>query len=128
MNSSNQRSRVLALQTILTILIVTQTFSAHPLPLQDRKPQFPARTGHVNDFAAVLDASTKQRIENTLGNLQQRAGIEVVVAIIKTAGDQDIFDYSQQLTDDWDVGAKNSKQKSLLLVIAADTGKFFTQS
>ena len=128
MKFSNQTTRALALLTILTILFVTQTFPAHALLLQDRKPQFPARTGHVNDFAAVLDASTKQRIENRLRNLQQRAGIDFVIAIIKTAGDQDIFDYSQQLTDDWDVGSKNSKQKSLLLVIAADTGKFFTQS
>src|SRR5438309_1971523 len=128
MNFSNQTSRALALVTILTILIVTQTFPAQAFQLQDRKPQFPARTGHVNDFAGVLDASTKQRIENTLGNLQQRAGIDFVIAIIKTAGDQDVFDYSQLLTDDWDVGSKNSKQKSLLLVIAADTGKFFTQS
>ena len=90
MNFSNQTGRTLALSTILTILIVTQTFPAHALLLQDRKPQFPARTAHVNDFAAVLDASTKQRIENTLGNLQQRAGIEFVIAIIKTAGDQDV--------------------------------------
>src|SRR6266516_4958653 len=128
MKYSNQTTRALALLIILTILFVTQTFPAHALLLQDRKPQFPARTGHVNDFAAVLDASTKQRIENTLRNLQQRAGIEFVIAIIKTAGVQDVFDYSQQLTDDWNVGSKNSKQKSLLLVIATDTGKFFTQS
>ena len=127
MNFSNQTSRALALLAILTILIVTQTFPAHALSLQDKKPQFPARTGHVNDFAAVLDASTKERIENTLRNLQERSGIEFVIAVIKTAGDQDVFDYSLQLADDWDVGSKTSKQKSLLLVIAADTGKFFTQ-
>ena len=128
MKFSNPTKCTLALRTILTILIVTQTFPAHALLLQNRKPQFPARTGYVNDFAAVLDASTKQRIENTLGNLQQRARIEFVIAIVKTAGDQDVFDYSLQLADDWDAGSKNSRHKSLLLVIAADTGKFFTQS
>ena len=108
--------------------LVCHPISVRAFQLQDRKPQFPARTGYVNDLVAVLDASTKQRIENTLGNLQQRAGIEFVIAIIKTAGDQDVFDYSLQLADGWDVGSKNSRQKSLLLVIAADTGKFFTQS
>ncbi|MEP6708228.1 MAG: TPM domain-containing protein, partial [Pyrinomonadaceae bacterium] len=127
MNFSNQTSRALALLTILTILIVSP-FPARAFQSQDRKPQFPARTAQVNDFAAVLDASTKQRTENTLQNVRDRTGIEFVVAIIKTAADQDVFDYSLQLADDWDVGSKTSKQKSLLLVIAADTGKFFTQA
>jgi len=127
MNYLNQKIRALALLGIMTTLIVGQTFPVRAVYSQDKKPQFPSRTGHVNDFAAVLDTATKQRIENTLLNLRQRTGLQFVIATIRSAGDQDIFDYSQQMADDWDVGASASKQKSLLLVIAADTGKFFTQ-
>jgi len=86
------------------------------------------RTGLVNDFAAVLDGATKQRLENTLRNLQERSGVELVVTIVKSTGDLDVADYSQQLATDWKVGSGAGKQKSLLLVIAADNGKSFVQS
>ncbi|MEO8435769.1 MAG: TPM domain-containing protein, partial [Pyrinomonadaceae bacterium] len=128
MNYSKQMIRALALVGLMTTLIVGQTFTVQSAFLQDKKPQFPSRAGHVNDFAAVLDAGTKQRVENTLLNLEQRSGVKLVVATIRSAGDQDIFDYSMQMAEDWNIGASGSKQKSLLLVIAADTGKFFTQA
>ena len=128
MDYLKQMIRVLMLLGLLTALSVGQTFAVYSAFPQDRKPQFPTRTGHVNDFAAVLNAGNRQRIENTLLNLEQRSGVQLVVATIKSAGDQDIFDYSMQMAEDWNIGAGTSKQKSLLLVIAADTGKFFTQA
>ena len=54
----------------------------------------PSPTGHVNDYAGVIDAATKQRLETVLENLKQRANIEVAVVTVKTTGDKDIFDYS----------------------------------
>src|SRR5687768_4339121 len=128
MNYSKQMIRALGLVGLMTTLIVGQTFTGRSLPSQDRKPQFPSRAGHVNDFAGVLDPRTKQRVENTLLNLEQRSGVQMVVATIKSAGDQDIFDYSIQMAEDWNIGSSGSKQKSLLLVIAADTGRFFTHA
>ena len=112
----------------MTALVVGQVFLLPTVFSREQKPRFPSQTGQVNDFAGVLDNATKQRIENTLLNLRQRAGFEFVVATVKSAGDQDIFDYSQQMAEDWDLGASASKRKSLLLVIAADTGKFFTHA
>src|SRR3989442_1314428 len=52
---------------------------------------------HVNDFGGVIDAATTQQLESALINLKQRTGIEFVIAIIKTAGDQDLYGYSIQV-------------------------------
>jgi uncharacterized membrane protein YgcG/Flp pilus assembly protein TadD len=92
---------------------------------QDRT-QLPARTGYVNDFAGVLDEQTKQRLGAILENVKQRNGIELDLVTVQTTGGQDIFDYSRQLANDWDIGARNSK-KSLLLVVSVSEKTVFTQ-
>ncbi|HKR60266.1 MAG TPA: TPM domain-containing protein, partial [Pyrinomonadaceae bacterium] len=91
------------------------------------KGQLPARLGFVNDFAGVLDDATKQRLEVMLENLKQRSGIEFGIATIQTTGPRDIFDVSREFATEWNLGARNSKQKSLLLVIAVNEKTAFTQ-
>jgi tetratricopeptide (TPR) repeat protein len=89
--------------------------------------QLPKPSGHVNDFADVLDSQTRSRLEHILENLQQRAGLEFTIAIVKSVGTQDLYDYSLAVANDWNLGAPASPGKSLLLVMAADNGKFFSQ-
>ncbi len=91
------------------------------------KLQLPARSGFVNDFAGVVDDATRQRLEVTLTNLKQRSGIEFGIATIQTTGARDIFDVSRELASDWNLGARNSKNKSLLLVLAVNEKTAFTQ-
>jgi uncharacterized membrane protein YgcG/tetratricopeptide (TPR) repeat protein len=89
--------------------------------------RLPKRAGHINDFAEVLDAATKQRLETVLDNLKQKTGVDFVVATVKTTGGEDLYDYSLRVAGDWNVGAPSSADKSLLIVIAEDNGKFFSQ-
>lgn len=88
--------------------------------------KLPSRVSHINDFAGVVDARTRQRLETILENLQQRTGVQVDVATVQTAG-IDIFQYSQQLSRDWDVGARSTTRKSFLLVVSIDDKKAHTQ-
>src|SRR6266478_8543723 len=95
-------------------------------PLAQTK-QLPAPTVHVNDFAGVLDAKTKDRIESLLENLKQRSQIDFYVATVESTGSQDIFDFSRQLARDWNIGNRTGGAKSLLLVISAGEKTSFTQ-
>jgi uncharacterized membrane protein YgcG/tetratricopeptide (TPR) repeat protein len=90
--------------------------------------QLPKPTGHVNDLADALDSASKQRLETVLEKLKEKIGIQFVVVVIKSAGTQDLYDYSLRVANDWNVGAPATKDKSILLLVAADTGKFFTQT
>ncbi len=96
-------------------------------PRAQEKTQLPARISYVNDFAGVVDEKTKQRLEVILENVKQRTGIELDIATVETTGSQDIFDYSRQLAVHWDVGARNSTRKSLLLVLSVNEKAVFTQ-
>ena len=87
----------------------------------------PAPTGHVNDFAGVVNEQTRQQLENILANLKLKTGIEFDIATIQSTGGLDISDFSLQLARDWNVGARASAQKSLLLVLAVDEKTSFTR-
>jgi uncharacterized membrane protein YgcG/tetratricopeptide (TPR) repeat protein len=106
----------------LSAVVVTGKVAA-----QDPPSQLPKPAGHINDLAEVLDPATRQRLETVLENLKQKIGVRVVVATIKTVGSQDLYDYSLRVANEWNVGAPASKDKSVLVLIAADTGKFFSQ-
>lgn len=96
-------------------------------PRAQEKPQLPARASYVNDFAGIVDDKTEQRLEGILENLKQKVGIEFDLVTIQTTGSQDIFDFSRRLAISWDVGARNSARKSLLLVVSANEKSVFTQ-
>jgi uncharacterized membrane protein YgcG/tetratricopeptide (TPR) repeat protein len=90
-------------------------------------PQLPQRTGHINDFAHVIDDATRQQLENTLENLKQKTGIQFDLATVETTNGQDIFDFSQQLAQEWKIVGRGSNSKSLLLVLSVNEKTSFTQ-
>lgn len=89
--------------------------------------QFAKQTGRVNDLGAVLDATTGPRLAQVLEKLEQRTGIDFVIATVKSTGAEDLYNFSLRMAKDWSVGVPTSQQKSILLVIAADNGKFLAQ-
>ena len=87
----------------------------------------PAPSGHVNDFAGVVNEQTRQQLENILANLKLKTGIEFDIATVQSTGGQDISEFSLQLAQDWNVGARASAKKSLLLVLAVNEKTSFTR-
>lgn len=95
--------------------------------LAQTQKQLPAPTGHVNDFAGVVDEKTRQQLENILANLKLKTGIEFDIATVESTAGQDIFDFSRQLAKEWNIGARTSVKKSLLLVVSVNDKASFTQ-
>ena len=87
----------------------------------------PAPSGHVNDFAGVVNEQTRQQLENILANLKLKTGIELDIATVESTGGQDISEFSLQLARDWNIGARASTKKSLLLVLAVAEKTSFTR-
>lgn len=81
----------------------------------------------VVDYANVIDTATEQRLNNILMNLSEnkQANVEMGVVTVRTTGGQDIFDYSLAIMRGWGIGS--SEKGGLLLVVAVDDRKYFTQ-
>lgn len=108
-------------------LVLAAASLAQLLTSASAQDKLPAPTANVNDFAEVIDPATKQRLDTVLQNLKTKTDVDLVIAVVKTAGGEDMYDYSLRIANDWKIGARTSPRKTLLMVIAADTGQLFTQ-
>ena len=110
-------------------LISLQAFSQAASPFSINESPLSAPTDPVNDFAGVLDENTKQTLNRRIKDFKAKTNPQVVlaVAIVKTTGDRDIFDYSLAVARGWKIGTKDDDNPSALLFIAIDDRKYFTQ-
>ena len=100
--------------------VKAQTTPPSPVPL-------PVPFNPIVDNAHVIDAQTRQRLEQIFRDLKERGNIEYAVLTVDTTGDQDIFDYSLAVARGWGIGSKEGEQAAFLLVVAIQDRKYFTQ-
>lgn len=123
----------LYLRTLTAVLVVFAAalggFAQDSTSWSQNVSPLPAPTGMVNDFAGVIDESTKQQIETRLRDFKAKTNppIEIAVAVVRTTGDRPIFDYSLAVARGWGIGAKQDDNPSALLFVAIDDRKYFTQ-
>ena len=114
---------------MINLIAAVYAFSQSATPWPAGTSPLPAPTGHVNDYAGVMDAATKQQIETRLREFKARTDpqVEIAVAVVKTTGGRDIFDYSLGVARGWGIGSKESDNPGALLLVAIDDRKYFTQ-
>ncbi|HJT25945.1 MAG TPA: TPM domain-containing protein [Pyrinomonadaceae bacterium] len=112
---------------LLTVIPAVGLFfliSANPFAQSN---QLPAPSSHLSDFAGVIDADTKTRLESLLQGLKEKSKIDLYVAVVESTGAQEIAPFSQQLARDWNIGVKTGRTKTLLLVVSTASKSSFTQ-
>jgi uncharacterized protein len=77
---------------------------------------FPALTGRVVDQAGVLSAVTKADLEGKLASLEDKSGIQLVVATVASLDGQEIEPYANDLFRFWKLGEAKKNNGALLLV------------
>ncbi len=117
-----------ALTTLLLVIFASlAAYSQESQPWSANTSPLPEPTGFVNDYAGVIDAGVKQQLETKLKNLKDATNVEIAVAVVKTTGDRQIFDYSLAVARGWKIGTKDDDNPSALLFVAIDDRKYFTQ-
>lgn len=102
----------------LTGLSALAQETVSPLP----KPSAP-----VTDNANVIEDETEQHLNARLKQLQAQQKIEIAVVTVSTTNGQDIFDYSLAVARGWGIGSKEDDNPSLLLLVAINDRKYYTQ-
>lgn len=80
---------------------------------------FPALTGRVVDEAQVLDAGTRQELDQILAQHEQGTGEQIVVVTLRDLRGQQIEEYGYQLGRQWGIGQKGKDNGALLIVAPA---------
>jgi uncharacterized protein len=81
---------------------------------------FPALTGRVVDQAGVMSAESRSDIEAKSKQLEDKSGIQLVVATVKSLQGNDIETYANQLFRFWKLGEAKKNNGVLLLVAPAE--------
>lgn len=84
-------------------------------------------TTHISDPTGIIDQKMREQLEGLLTNLKDKTKVQLYVAVVEGTNGQALAEFSQRLANEWNVGAKNSRSKSLLLVISAESKSSFTQ-
>lgn len=96
---------------------------AQPTPrpnlCKGQQSPLPAPADYVSDFAKVIDAATKRRLEARLDELKRSTGVEFAVVTVETTGGRDIFDYSLDVACGWGVGPAEGQPGGGVLLLAA---------
>jgi len=89
---------------------------------------YPARTdAYVNDYAGVLDSSSKQTIRDLFQQLKNDTGVEAVVVTVNSirdysTGDSTIESFATNLFNSWGIGSWQEDNGILILVAVQDRG------
>lgn len=81
---------------------------------------FPPLTGRVVDQANVMTAQSRSDIESKLKALEDKSGIQLVVATVKSLQGSDIESYANELFRFWKIGQAQKNNGVLLLVAPAE--------
>ena len=78
---------------------------------------FPVLTGRVVDEANVLSAATRDALSSKLAELENKSGIQLVVATVNSLQGEEIEPYANELFRTWKLGEK-AKSNGVLLLVA----------
>lgn len=113
------------MKSILTFILAT--FLLFPLQAQEKvytvdnlpKVHLQNKMQYVCNPAGILSQAACDSIDSMLYALEQQTGIETVVAVVPSIGEEDCFDFCHQLLNKWGVG-KKGKNNGLVILLVTD--------
>src|SRR5712692_4452530 len=76
--------------------------------------------GYVSDFARVVDASSKQALEQYCARVEQVTGAQMALVTIPTLEGEPVEDVANTIFRAWGVGHKGKDEGILLLLVIRD--------
>lgn len=77
------------------------------------------KTRYVTDPDNILTPEARNNMDQMLFQLEQKTGIQTVVAVVQSIGETECFDFCHQLLNSWGVGQKG-KDNGLVILLVTD--------
>ncbi len=106
---------VFCLFLCLQIQAQQKTYTVNNIP----KVYLADRTQYVSDPDNILSQQAKNEINRLLYALEDSTGIQTVVITVPSIGEEDCFDFSHQLLNQWGVG-QQGKNNGLVILLVTD--------
>ncbi len=76
--------------------------------------------GYVSDFAGVVDAGTRQRLEAYCGRVEKATGAQLAIVTLPTLDGEPVEDVANLLFERWKIGKKGEDNGALFLLVIRD--------
>lgn len=110
--------RLITLSLFLCLLLSVQAqkvYTTDNIP----KVHLQNKMRYACDPEGILSPAARDSIDRMLYALEEKTGIETVVAVVPSIGDDDCFDFSHRLLNEWGVGKKD-KNNGLVILLVTD--------
>jgi uncharacterized protein len=102
------------MKKIISVFVILLAFTVLPLFAQ----KLPKPVGYVNDFAGVIDESSKLQMERIIAAVKEKTGAEIAVVTVETIEPYgSIEEYAIALASEWGVG-KKGEDTGVVIVLA----------
>jgi uncharacterized protein len=81
---------------------------------------WPTPTGHVNDFAKIIDTASADSIESLAKELQEKTGAELAVVTLADLGGEEIEPAATELYSRWGIGSEKKDDGVLILLALSE--------
>src|SRR3989344_2526299 len=99
-------NKKIAIPTLLLLLLTTTSFAI----------EIPAPQGTVNDFAQMIDATSKANIAQIINEINQKITAEIAVVTIETLDGIPKEEYAIEIAQKWGIGKKQNDNGILILI------------
>lgn len=106
---------------ILSIFLLTPIKAQEKVYTVDNLPKvhLQNKMQYICNPAGILSQAACDSIDSMLYALEQQTGIETVVAVVPSIGEEDCFNFCHQLLNKWGVG-KKGKDNGLVILLVTD--------
>jgi len=101
-----------ALAASVLCMLLVLVFPGPGIAQEALQPQ-----GYVNDFAPLIDSSSKQQLEALCAELENKTGTQFAIVTVDSLQGVPIEDFTVKLFKQWGIG-KKAKDTGLLLLVA----------
>lgn len=104
---------------ILMLLLLVPLHAQEKVYTVDNLPKvhLANRMLYVTDPENIMSQDARNTIDRLLYDLEEKTGIETVVAVVPSIGDEDCFEFSHQLLNNWGVGKAGSDNGLVILLV-----------
>jgi uncharacterized protein len=88
--------------------------------------KLPKPTSYVSDFAGVIDAGSKQQMEQLCAEVDHQAHAQMAVVTIHSLEGVEASDFAGRLEEKWRVGPKDT-DKGVLMLVSVDDHKLWIE-
>jgi uncharacterized protein len=81
---------------------------------------WPTPTGHVNDFAKIIDTASADSIESLAKELTEKTGAELAVVTLPDLGGEEIEPVATELYSRWGIGSEKKDDGVLILLALSE--------